>query len=71
MFTSGSGVGSMSSTEVIIVDDFAVEESLETFTVELSTDSTSPVTVTGLSFSTVSIQEDLTDSKHPCSCCAH
>ena len=61
-FGMGSGVGTTVSVMVTIINDETVEESTETFTVELSAISGTPVTITGDSSVTVAIQEDLTDS---------
>ncbi|XP_064391467.1 uncharacterized protein LOC135339314 isoform X2 [Halichondria panicea] len=61
-FTSGSGVGSMETFDVIIINDIIVEELLETFTLRLTIPTGAPVAVIGLEVATAFIQEDLTDS---------
>ncbi|XP_064407717.1 adhesion G-protein coupled receptor V1-like [Halichondria panicea] len=60
-FPSGSGVGSMETFDVIIINDIIVEELLETFTLRLTTPTGAPVAVIELEVATAFIQEDLTD----------
>ncbi len=67
-FTSGSGVGSMETFDVFIINDIIVEELLEIFTLRLTTPTGAPVAVTGLEVATAFIQEDLTDSKLSTQC---
>ena len=55
-------MGTTGNVAVSIINDVTVEESIETFTVELSPLSGTPVVVTGINLGTVSIEEDLTDS---------
>ena len=62
-FVSRSGAGAVINFNVNIINDMAVEELSETFTVNLNAASGGRVIVSGISSATVEILEDLTDSK--------
>ena len=62
LFSSGAGVGSTASFDVVIINDDSVEEFIETFTVSLDTPTLQPTIISGVASAGVSIQEDLSDS---------